>query len=175
MMPVPTHLKSIVIPREKSVDEEPFVGDLLCRCGSKSFRMNYPGKTQEFKGKVHPCTIEIDGNFFFLIKAICTKCDMEYLLFDKHFHGWDGFLCHDKKEASLPRPVLVPWECLSCGNMGHKVTIEVSSLGKDDFMDATKGKFGEDKWQDAFEWIWISIECTKCGLKTENWVDYETM
>jgi hypothetical protein len=174
MMPAPTHLKGIIIPREDLLDEEPLIGDVLCKCGSNDFRLMYPGATQEYEGKMHPCTTEINGHFFFLTKAVCTKCSVEYLLFDSDFHGSDGFLCHDRKKASLPRPSLVSWKCLSCGALSHSVTITICSQGKDVFMAETKGEFDEGLWPDAFEWITISIKCNKCGLETKNWVDYET-
>jgi hypothetical protein len=174
MMPVPTHLRNIVVPREEVVDEELLIGDVRCRCGSGDFSLMYPGSTQEYEGKVYACTAEIDGNFFFLVKAVCAKCCAEYTLFDKHFHGWDGFLCHNPAKAALPRPPLTDWKCLSCGSMNHKVVIKVSSQGKDDFIGATEGEFDEENWPDAFEWIWMTITCCECGLVTENWVDYET-
>lgn len=175
MMPIPSHLKNILIPHDTVVDEEPLVGDIQCRCGSNEFSLMYPGRTQEYEGKKYPSTSEINGNSFFLVKAVCSKCRTEYLLFDKDFHGSDGFLCHDIKTVSLTRPPLIPWNCISCGSIKHKVEITICSPGKEVFMNETKGEYDEERWPDAFEWITISIECTKCGTKTERWVDYETM
>ncbi len=174
MMPVPTHLHMILFPREEVPDENLLTGDVKCSCGNRVFHVMYPGKTQEYKGSKYPCTIEINGNFFFLIKVNCPKCNEEYTLFDKHYHGWDGFLCHDNMKAELPRPKLICWKCRSCKSSTHEVSITLSSQGKDDFVDAADGEYDESKWPDAFEWIWITIKCSECGLVTEDWVDYET-
>ena len=174
MLPVPNHLKNVLVPRAEIKDEEIFVAGLRCQCGSEDFKLMYPGQTHEYEGQIYPCTAEIDGNFFFVIKALCMACSMNHLLFDKHLHGWDGFMCHDIKNASLPRPPLVPWKCLSCGDLSHKVTIKIAFESKENFLEQARGEFAEDRWPDAFQWIWMSIVCTNCGLKTESWVDYET-
>lgn len=174
MMPVPSYLSNILIPRDKALDEGLLEGDVICHCGNRAFNVMYPGKIQEYGGKQYACTIQIVGNFFFCIKAICSKCGEKYLLFDKHFHGWNGFLCHDAEKASLPRPNLVCWKCTSCNSSNHGVSIKISSQGKDDFIEATDGEIDECKWADAFEWIWITLKCNECSLITENWVDYET-
>lgn len=134
----------------------------------------YLGQTHGYEGRIYPCTAEIDGNFFFLIKAICTTCGTEHLLFDKHYHGWNGFMCHDKNKANLPRPSLVPWECLSCGDLSHKVMVKITYESKENFIEQSQGKVDEDKWPDAFQWIWMSITCFRCGLETIDWGDYET-
>jgi hypothetical protein len=174
MMPVPTHLGDIVVPRDQVVDEELLIGDVRCRCGSRDFTLMYPRGTQQYEGSIYPCAVEVDGNFFFVVKAVCSKCSADYTLFDKHFHGWDGFLCHNPAKAALPRPALIEWKCQSCGSLNHKAVIEVCSQGKDYFVGATEGEFDEEEWPDAFEWISISITCSECGFKTEKWVDYET-
>lgn len=175
MMPVPSHLRNILIPRDKVLNEELLIGDVICHCGNRAFNVMYPGKTQEYEGREHPCTIEINGEFFFLIKAVCSKNNEEYILFDKDFHGSDGFLCHDEEQANLPRPPLVNWKCRSCNASSHEISVKISSQGKDDFMEVTEEEFDESRWPDAFEWIWITIKCSKCGLVTDDWVDYETM
>jgi len=50
--------------------------------------------------------------------------------------------------------------------------------GKEDFVqgftdEIKKGIFSESDWVNAYDWITIEINCTKCGLSTE-FVDYET-
>lgn len=174
MLPVPSHLKNVLTSTNEIEDEEILVGKLRCRCGSEKFKLMYPGQTHEYEGHIFPCTAEIDGNFFFLIKAICEGCNLEHLLFDEHFHGWDGVMCHDAKKANLPRPPLVPWKCLSCGDLSHKVTVKIAFESKENFIEQSRGEFAEDIWPDAFQWIWMSIACCKCGLETKDWVDYET-
>ena len=174
MLPVPSHLKNILVPKSGIKEEDVLIGNLRCRCGSERFVLMYPGQTHEYKGDIIPCTAEIDGNFFFLIKAKCGKCGQEHLLFDKDFHGWDGLTCHDDAEAKLPRPPLIPWKCLSCGDLSHKATVKINFENKEDFIEQSCGEYDVDRWPDAFQWIWMTITCCNCSLVTENWVDYET-
>lgn len=121
-----------------------------------------------------PCTIEIDGRYFFLIKAKCISCDEEHLLFDADFHGWEGFVCHDPEQASLPRPPLTSWKCPGCGSSEHSASIEIETQGKEDFVTETDGEFAEDLWPDAFTWFDMSITCCDCGQRIDQWVSYET-
>lgn len=173
MLPIPNHLKNILVPKEE-IDEATLVGDLHCQCGSIEFQILYPDKTVKFQEKDLPCDIEIGGHWFFIIKAVCVKCMREYLLFDADFHGWDGVMCHDVKKANLPRPHLVTWKCLSCKNLKHKIEIKIDYETKENFIEQSRGEFGMDRWPDAFQWIYISIECVNCGFEINNWINYET-
>lgn len=175
MMPTPSHLIECVVPKDVAIDETPLAADVCCPCGSQSFDLHYPGQTKEYHGQPIPVTAEIDGRFFFLIKARCSPCGREYLLFDKDFHGWNGFVCHDPTQAALPRPNLIPWECPKCGELKHHATVQIQTEGKLDFIEENEGMFDEDRWPDAFGWISIAITCSGCGKQTPEWVSYETM
>src|SRR6185437_9152477 len=59
MMPAPTHLKGIVVPRDAAVDEQALSADLRCPCGGDVFDLLYPGQTHEYRGELIPCTAEI--------------------------------------------------------------------------------------------------------------------
>jgi hypothetical protein len=175
MMPVPTHLKGCVIPDSSAIDEGPLAAKVQCSCGGKTFHLLYIGQTHEYDGKPIPCVAEIKGKFFFLIKAKCASCAKEHVLLDKDFHGWNGLVCHDPLQAAQPRPPLVPWKCLECGGVQHKAHVQIQTEGKEDFISETDGEIDEDRWPDGFGWFTVSIECTKCGNKTREWVSYETM
>jgi hypothetical protein len=175
MMPVPTHLRDCVVPSSSKVDEKPLKARVQCPCGGKRFHLLYPGQTQRHDGKKFPCVAKIKKTFFFLIKAKCTACGKEHLLLDKDFHGWNGLVCHDPKQAKLPRPPLVPWKCLACGELAHTARVEINAEGKQDFIEETDGEFDADRWPDGFGWFALSIQCTGCGVKTGEWAGYETM
>jgi DNA-directed RNA polymerase subunit RPC12/RpoP len=175
MMPVPTHLKDCVVPHSAEIDEQPLKAMVRCPCGGMIFQLLYPGQTHEYDGEIIPCTAQIGKKFFFLIKVKCAACGKEHLLLDADFHGWDGFVCHDPNQAALPRPDLVAWKCLECGEEAHKADILIHAEGKDDFIEETGGTFDEKRWPDGFGWFTMNIECTKCGKKTSEWVSYETM
>ncbi len=174
-MPAPTHLRDCVVPDDMTVDESGLSGRIRCPCGSEQFRLLYPGETHVYDGETIPCTAEIEGKFFFLVRAACTKCGNEHLLIDQDFHGWNGFVCHDPEQASLPRPPLQPWKCLSCGALPHTGTIAIETQGRQDFVEEGGEGLDPDRWPDGFSWFSIAIRCVDCGKETPTWVSLETM
>jgi len=175
MMPVPTHLQGLAFPLDGAVDEETLDAVVRCSCGSESFSLHYPGSTTEYNGTRIPVTAELNGAFFFRIEATCSRCSRNVLLFDKDFHGWDGYVCHDEPQAALPRPPLTPWNCVGCGSTSHSARVTICTQGKDDFIENLGDSFPAERWPDGFGWFYLSIACGRCELKTESWVDYETM
>ena len=175
MMPIPTHLKECLKPFESQVDEETLKGSLCCTCGNNVFTLFYQGADKEIGGTLYPIDKEIDNNYFFIIKAKCNQCQKEYEVFDSNFHGWDGYICHNQTIDSIQKPSLVEWKCHNCGYDYHTAVIEITSQGKEDFIEETNALFDVNRWMDAFDWFSISIECCKCGNATDKWVDYETM
>ena len=174
-MPVPTHLKDCVVPFSSEIDEAPLTAAVRCTCGDNVFELLYPGQTHPYGGTMIACVAEVDGKFFFVIKAKCSTCGEEHLLLDKDFHGWNGFVCHDAKQAKLPRPPLFPWECLECGSHEHKAQVEIRTAGKVHFISESDGTIDENRWPDGFSWFTMSTECSRCGNVTTEWVSYETM
>jgi hypothetical protein len=69
MMPVPSHLKGIAVPRDPVADQEPLTADIRCSCGESTMELLYPGQTHRHEHKTIPCTAEIDGNYFFVVRA----------------------------------------------------------------------------------------------------------
>lgn len=172
MMPVPTHLRECLHPKEASFDESELIADLRCTCGGEEFHLHYPGQTHEYKGEMIPCTAEMDGDFFFLIRADCTSCNKTYLLIDQDFHGWDGFVCHDEQQAKKPRPELIPWKCLHCDGLPHSATVTIELCEKEDYLE--EDDLDPERWVDAFSWFSIDTVCKTCGRSTEDWVSLET-
>ncbi len=182
MITVPSHVKECVVIRSWKPEDETqpegrgyLTGSIRCSCGSESFEFLFPGPTHIYKGQEIPVSVDINGTFFFVIRARCAACGKEYSIFDSHYHGWDGFVCHDPVKASLPRPPLVLWHCRTCGGDSHNATIVFMSEGKEDFIEGAGGKFSEDQWMDGFGWMDISLTCSTCGRRTEQWVSYEAM
>lgn len=175
MMPAPTHIFEWVIPDTDIIDEGNFSGKVRCPCGCEDLQILYPGQTHEYNGEQVPCTAEIDGKFFFIVKIKCTCCENEHTIFDADFHGWDGYVCNDPEQSKLPRPNLILYKCQACNSDSHKVRVNFETQGKQDFIDETCGDFPEDRWIDGFSWIDIYLTCSHCSLSKPQWVSYETM
>ena len=174
-MPLPSHLQGLVVPLESTIDEEALSASVLCPCGDAGFELLYPGHTHEHEGETIPCTAETDGKFFFVLKSRCVGCAREQLLFDKDFHGWDGFICHNSAQAAVPRPQLVAWTCRECGKTEHTGTVHIQTEGRDDFISEAGEEFDEHRWPDAFGWFSLDLTCAECGKESRELVSYETM
>jgi hypothetical protein len=163
MMPVPSHLKGIAVPRDPVADQEPLTADIRCSCGESTMELLYPGQTHRHEHKTIPCTAEIDGNYFFVVRARCTRCSTSHLLLDADFHGWNGFVCHDQAQASLAPPALIPWRCQSCAGTSHKVVVHIQTEGRQDFVNEAGEGFDAQRWPDAFGWFDLDLTCIGCG------------
>ena len=175
MMPVPSHLKGVAIPRDPVVDEQTLTADIRCPCGGSTMELLYPGQTHRHGDQTIPCTAEIDGNYFFIVRARCSSCLTSHLLLDADFHGWNGFVCHDEAKASLPRPALIPWNCQSCVDIRHTVVVHIQTQGRQDFINEAGSEFDVERWPDAFGWFDVDLTCVGCGRNSPGLVSYETM
>lgn len=175
MMPVPSHLIECVVPKSSVVDEQALDATVKCTCGSTRFRLMFPGQTHNLRGDVIPCTANIDGKYFFIVRANCVRCHREHVLIDADFHGWNGFVCHDAAQASVARPELVAWQCLGCGGSVHEASVQIQTEGREDFVDQAGDEFDPERWPDAFGWFSMTIRCVACHRETPDWVSYETM
>jgi hypothetical protein len=173
LSPVPSHLEGWTTLT--SVEDDWVKLAVRCPCGSERMEFHYPGQTHLVRDEPIPCTVEIGGEWFFLIKAVCRDCRKEHVLFDSHFHGHDGFLFSSRgKKATLPRPPLVPWQCLKCGSVAHTGSVSIISDYKERYFEDGYGEeFGPEHWPDAYGCFGMSIACCDCGHKTPGWVDYE--
>jgi hypothetical protein len=174
-MPLPAHLREIIVPALIQEDDHSVKGRVVCPCGEDEIELMYPGQTHEYNGSLIPCTAMIDDKFFFLLRADCPKCNSQHLLFDADFHGWDGFICHNKEQASLPRPPLFAWKCSSCGSTRHKVEMTVSGESIEEFEENAGEEFGIECWPESFGWVSVDVCCGNCQNVTTDLVSYETM
>lgn len=175
MYPVPKHLRGITRPIK--VDDDNRVHcPITCPCGSSEFVISHTGAVQG-NGKMKcPVVAEIDGNFYFIVRAKCTQCDADHLIFDDHYHGWNGYVCApDEGTRELPRPNLVPWECSKCTCLAHRMQVHIAGEDKEHLLSEGEGILTEEDWHEAFGWLTIDIECVTCEFKYGAWVDYETM
>jgi hypothetical protein len=175
MMPVPTHLEGVAIPLEVAIDEAPLRAELQCACGSRSFEFLFPGQTQFVGRQEIPCTAEIDGHYFFIIRSRCTRCRSERTLLDVDFHGWNGFVCHDPVQAAISRPPLIVWNCRNCGGTAHGGHLYIVGEGREDFLREMASDSRLDRWYDAFGWFALSCSCNHCGQVSPDLISCETM
>jgi hypothetical protein len=176
-MPVPTHLRGVVVPKGTQVDEEHLDAWVRCPCGGEVFVVLYPGKTVMYEGRPYAAAVTVGNSSFFLVRARCVACRTDHLLFDEDFHGWNGWVCHRPEKAALPRPPLVPWRCPTCDGEAHQASVRVCTEGRADFAEyaAADGRFPVERWPDGFGWFDVCTACVGCGLALEPWATWECM
>ncbi|MBN9386225.1 MAG: hypothetical protein J0H74_36035 [Chitinophagaceae bacterium] len=174
-LPIPRHLKDILKPTGDKNNEFNVTGEIVCDCGSGSFKLKLVGDTSFYVNQRVIKVIGIDGDYFLIVKAACNQCGKEHLIFDAHLHGWNGFVC-GRGEEIPERPVSEDWHCNKCGKTDHLMQVSIQSQGQDDFIEeAGEEDFDKDDWVDAFGWITIMVECNACKEKNKEWISYETM
>ncbi len=175
MMPTPTHLQNCVSRPDVDVDTEPLNARVVCHCGCDELALLHPGQMRELNGVKFPVEAEIDGNYFLVLKARCSRCRTEHLLLDSHYHGWNGYICREAQQIALPRPPLECWQCVACHATVHRMVVQILSEGFEEFEGEWDFDLDPNTWPDAFAWFSLDTTCTSCGLTTERLIDFETM
>ncbi len=182
MLNPPKHLADISKINIDRTTDTSFIADIVCICGNLEFCLMHSGGILEQNGGIYPVTAEIDGIFFMILSVKCSNCGKSHLIFDRDYHGWDGFVCaHENKYRQNPRPELVLWSCVKCNSSYHKLTVCVSMekemILEDGIVTDKDGSviLDDSNWQEGFDWIVMEITCTKCDHETDDWLSYETM
>ena len=156
-LPIPTHLASYFTSIGDENNEYEVAGVIHCDCMCEKFEVWESNDRQ-------------------IIKLICKKCGKEIEVFDAGKHGWNGYVC---KDDFLDRSLqLEKYVCPKCNHDAFKVSISISSQGKQDFIDecvSNDDSFSEDDWVNGFEWMGISLSCANCSNEEVDWADLETM
>lgn len=154
-LPIPVHLQKLLHPVGNNNSERKVDGKIICPCGNKHFEVKESNSRQ-------------------ILKIICNDCKEEFVLFDSGKHGWDGYVCGvDFLDREKP---LEQAFCPECGEGLFRIALHISSLGKEDFAEeclANDASFSSEDWVNAFEWITISLSCTRCGFNET--MNFETM
>lgn len=109
------------------------------------------------------------------VYAKCKHCGKEILLFDDRYYGYDGVCTHyEQPNKHYRADGKLKTTKAHCERAGYKIYVTIDSTGKDDLLEDSDRSITEENWKDAFEWIKIDLECSKCGKK-KNVLNLETM
>jgi len=100
---------------------------------------------------------------------------MEYLIFDSHFHGWNGYVCTDEHVQRIDRPPFREWKCQQCHSQMHKLTLSILGEDMEFAIGESDDALTEADWFEAFGWLIVDIACASCNAGPFRIVDYETM
>ena len=169
-MLIPKNLNDIFHP----IDDDGYDGEIVCKCGCKSFEICCFG---EFFEKKKLGIEEYNGKYGQAVKAICKDCKKEYLLYDFALNGYDGLICEEG--------IVVPNEKL------NKFTTETDNLfyikmfleyeSEEQFSEEILGdeylqsKYNFTMADRASIWSWLTIELIgfQSGIAFEDFVNEE--
>lgn len=174
MLPIPKHLNDILHPKGNKNYELEVSGQIICTCGSDSFKIKYVGDDEEFKQSNAVCHIEIGGSFYLIVEAECASCKKNHLIFDAHLHGWDGYGAREYW-ADKERPAGKLLICRKCQADIHSLFLTINSQGQEDFISEGGPEYNKEDWVEAFEWIRVTTNCKKCNTTNKEWISCETM
>jgi hypothetical protein len=172
MLPIPKHLKDILQPAGTKNHELEVNGQIVCTCGSDSFKIKYVGDDEQFKNVV--CHIQIGESYYLIVNAECASCKTDFLIFDAHLHGWDGY---GEREhwADKEKPKGKLLLCRKCNADIFSMSVQINSKGQEDFISEGGTEYDKEDWVEAFEWIRITTHCKNCNTTINEWIDCETM
>ncbi len=166
---------------KKTITEASALVPLECRNGHYGLIEigNILGYTKEHK--FHPLKDIIELNqkmknfppIPLICSAKCTHCEKEILIFDISKHGYNALTTNTKYLNNYK--MQKKSSCRKCKNDIYKVHVKIDHMGKDDVLQEGSNVISEENWVDAFDWITIDIECSKCGNISKSWVNLEVM
>jgi hypothetical protein len=174
MTPAPKHLEPL-LQRDLSSEDADIVGRIRCGCGSEVLIPLFVGSRNEEAGSHYLQVTEIDGNWFLRLGCRCPKCSTDSLIFDDHFHGWNGFVCAEEYARSLARPDFDQWHCQKCRSLHHRLAITIQTDDMETAIEEGGDLITEQNWFEAFGWFTLDVTCADCGHGPNRIIDHETM
>lgn len=146
--------------QNKNGDNTLTEGTLTC-CNSHEFEVYVVGKIKySIPFKMHL----LPENEKTLLEVRCKKCNKVISVFDSSCDGYE----HCEKEK-YEYTAINSIKCKKCLYNDFSVYIKYEYP---DFQELKELEINEI--DNAFTWIWITLECNKCGTKYRNFIDLET-
>lgn len=155
---IKTHFN--VMHQTDNIDNSIIEGTLTC-CNSNDFEVFVVG---EIKHSIFSkmCLFPENGNT--LIEVRCRKCGKIISLFDSNCDGYEQ--CGKRQHAHIQKKNIC---CRKCLNAGFSVGIKYEYPTIKELEE-----LGITEIDNAFTWIWITLECNNCKTIYKNFVDCET-
>lgn len=135
-------------------------GILTC-CNAHDFEVLVVGKV---KHSVFAKMFLYPDNDKTVIEVRCKKCGKVISVFNNSSDGYGQ--CGNRQTIYV---ITKPIKCVKCRNESFSVII------KYEYPDTQELKELEiSEMENAFTWIWVTLECNNCGTRYKNFIDCET-
>ena len=147
--------------RQKKDGDNTLIEGMLICCNSHEFEVRIVGdvKRDLFSG-MH--LLPINGNIS--VDVCCKKCGKVISVFNSCQDGYERI------ETKCNKCFLTkPFVCKKCTDNDFSVEVKYEYPDYQELAD-----LGITEIDNAFTWIWITLECNQCGKRYNNLVDFET-
>ena len=135
-------------------------GSLTC-CNDHAFEIFVVG---EAKRRMFSDICLFPENDTIILEARCKKCGKIIPVFDSRSDGYEH--CGENQHTQI---IAKPIHCRKCRNNNFSVRIKYEYSDVQEIKD-----LGITEIDNSFTWIWITLECNKCGKIYKNFIDFET-
>lgn len=94
----------------------------------------------------------------------CKKCDKIIFVFDSNCDGYEQ--CGKHCNTHITTKSFACKKCMD-NNFGVNIRYEYPDIQELEELAITQA-------DNAYTWIWIALECNKCGTEYSNFIDFET-
>ena len=136
-------------------------GALTC-CNAHNFEVFVVG---EIKHSMFSKMFLYPENDKTVFEVRCKNCGKVISVFNSSYDGYNQ--CENKPQniSALTRRI----DCSKCQSESFSVAVKYEYSDIQELNELKINDIGN-----AFTWIWITLECNKCGTKYKNFVDCET-
>ncbi len=146
---------------QKQDSENSLLAGVLTCCSSHNFEVRGVGK---IKHRMFSKMYLLPYNDILALEAYCKKCAKTISVFDSKRDGYERCANHQHIRYKT-KPVI----CKKCQSGNFRVEI------KYEYPDVNELKNLEiTEIDNAFTWIWATLECNECGTRYKNFIDCET-
>ncbi len=146
---------------QKKDGDNTLIGGILTCCNSNNFEVYVVGK---IKYSVFNKIYLLPEDDKIVLEVRCKKCGKVISLFDS---SCDGFEQCGKKQYT--HTATKPLVCRRCQENDFSLGVKYEYPNIKELEN-----IGMTETDNAFTWVWITLECNKCGMKYSNFVDCET-
>ncbi len=146
--------------QKKDRDNNLIEGMLTC-CNSHNFDVFVVG---EIKHNIFSKVCLIPENDKIVLEVRCKKCGKVISVFDSSCDGYEQW---DKNQPTYMPTTSI--DCKKCQNSDFSVGIKYEYPNTQGLKELNITEI-----DNAYTWIWITLECNKCGTKYRDFIDLDT-
>lgn len=114
-------------------------------------------------------------NFPVIIKVKSLILENEYEVFNSQLHGYDAIISTQKNMVDTVK-FKKKRKCKFCSCETYRLYVNIHGTGEKDLLvEQPCEGINEKNWMNAFDFISIDLECSKCKKGLKRWFEFETM